>query len=755
MKTQLLLGSTLAVLLGAMPITAAAQEDATTVGDVIVSGEKTDRSLQETTTSVQVIGEQQIEDEQLADLYDVYDRAANVNARYGTYGVVIRGIEAFNVSGAGTGSLASIYLDDVALSRRAVESGPLQVWDAEQIELLRGPQSTLQGRNALAGAIIVRTRAPSFEWGGRGRIIVADDSRKEIAFAGGGPIVTDQLAFRVAAENVTSDGLIFNPTRNEDANFRDSRTYRGRLLFLPSAAPNLSVEALYLHNRSSSGEERSSITASDFWTNRVNPSNDPGRFDLGTDMGSLQIGLRLSDRIKLKSITGWSEDDYRAVSDGDLTPTTIERLSFNRQEEILTQEFRANLDFGRLTGVAGAYAMRAQFDDRSDNRLGISLAEAGVISLLTSPPYSLPLPTANAIAGLYPARVPLDTTTINPGELDNYALFADGAYAVNDRLTILAGVRFDRETQDRANTTTASLGTTLPNPASFPGLTGMVVGGINAYINGQVAAANAAQVPVSDESEAFLPKLGLRYEWTADLSTSFVVQRGYRPGGGSTNYARGLVVAFDPEYTWNYEAGLRSSWRDGRFIFNANAFYVDWQDQQVTVQLSPARFDTQTENAGSSHLYGVEMELRHRPSDRVSYYATLGSVVTRFDDFVLSGPGTTANLTGKEFANAPRWSAGIGSTWRFDDGLFLDVNANYQSAAYDRADAFGGGPNRPIDGRTLVNVKTGWEGEKYGVYVTAQNLFDEKYVVATDFGVGRSAYLGRPRTIGFSLEGKW
>lgn len=750
MKTMLWMGSALAVVLAAAP--AAAQDaEPTAVSEVVVTGEKAGRTVQETTASVAVVTAEQIGDEGLTDLYDVYDQVPNVNARFGDAGFVIRGIDAFNVSTGGNAGLASLYLDEVALPRRAIEAGPLQAWDVGQVEVLRGPQSTLQGRNALAGAIYVNSQAPTFDWSARARAIFREGARREYAFAGGGPLIDDQFAVRVSVEDVTADGFVKNPTRGGDAFGEDARNYRVGFLATPAALPKLHLQLTYLDSTRSQGEERSVIDAPDFWDHRTNPSNDPGRIDIHTGLVSARAGWDASDALKLSSVTGWVRSHYLATADNDLTAQPESFLTFDRLEETYSQELRANFDLGRVKGVVGLYGAYTDVEDYSTSRVAISPQAVGLFQLLTSPPYNLPAGTANAIIGLYPATVPVDSTQDNPFSVHNYAAFTDFTVSLTDRWELLGGLRLDREELERAATNTAALGGALPNPLAFTGLTRTVVGAINSYINGQIAAANGAQAATKSSFDAALPKLGLRYRFNDDMSAAFVVQRGYRSGGSSTNYARAQVVEYDPEYTWNYEASFRSVWRGGRLMFNANAFYTDWKDQQVPVQLSGNIYDTQTANAGESHLYGVELEMRHRVSEALSYYASAGAVRTKFDRFVFNG----ADLSGAEFANAPRYSAAMGITWRNPQGLFVDVNANYRSGAYDNISPSGGQTVRPIDARTLVNLKTGYETARYGLYLTAQNLFDEHYILAGDGGDGYWAYLGQPRTLGVQLEAKW
>ena len=161
MRQRLLMASALSAWVfaqGAAAETAAApaaDAQSTAVEAVIVTGEKSSRTLQQTITSVAVTTAARIERENIQTLYDVVNRTANMSETYGKTGFTIRGISNSNVSGGGTGGLSTVYVDGAALPEQAVFSGPLDMWDIGQVEVLRGPQSTLQGRNSLAGAVIL------------------------------------------------------------------------------------------------------------------------------------------------------------------------------------------------------------------------------------------------------------------------------------------------------------------------------------------------------------------------------------------------------------------------------------------------------------------------------------------------------------------------------------------------------------------------------------------------------------------------
>ncbi len=181
---------------------------------------------------------QTITDQNLIDMYDVLQRTPNISIGADRTSFTIRGIDALNVSGAGDGALASVYLDGAVLPRAALNTGPLDLYDIAQVEVFRRATIDGAGRNALAGAVVLRTTDPSYAWNGKARVMLTGpDGQRRAAAALGGPILGDQIAFRVAGEIARSDGLLYNATLHRDADPRQSEMLRGKLLFTPDAVP--------------------------------------------------------------------------------------------------------------------------------------------------------------------------------------------------------------------------------------------------------------------------------------------------------------------------------------------------------------------------------------------------------------------------------------------------------------------------------------------------------------------------------------
>ncbi|MFN3228804.1 MAG: TonB-dependent receptor domain-containing protein, partial [Asticcacaulis sp.] len=227
---------------------------------------------------------------------------------------------------------------------------------------------------------------------------------------------------------------------------------------------------------------------------------------------------------------------------------------------------------------------------------------------------------------------------------------------------------------------------------------------------------------------------------------------GYRSGGSEINTARSLVVAFDPEYTWNTELSLRSVWLDGAARFNANLFHVDWTAQQVQVNLGLNTYDNQTVNAGKSRLSGFEAEWAHRVSPQFDYYANIGHVRTRFGAMSPREGQARYTLTGAEFPHAPRWTAAVGGTWRNGQGLMVNLNASHRTAMFDNAQNQSD-PEARHKSRTLLNGRVGYETSLWGVFLDGSNLTNAKHSYYRDEKYGE--VLGQPRRLSISLEARW
>jgi outer membrane receptor protein involved in Fe transport len=731
-----------------------AEDDADTI---IVTGEKANRSLQNTLTSVSVTTPKRIQQENLVTIQDVFQRTANVTETYGVSGFTIRGVANRGITGGEGAALATIFVDGAALPSAVVQAAPTDMWDVEQVEILRGPQSTLQGLNALAGAVILHTAEPTMDWSLRARAQYSSGDDRQFAIAAGGPIVPGELAFRVSAEKRDADGFTWNPTRRTHENPLDSRNLRAKLLWTPSALPGFEARAGYTHYDRYGGYSFSYVdtTTPDFFDHRRNFSNAPNDSDSNTDIGTLDMRYDFGGSLSLTAISAYNDVAEINNYDNDLTAADSGRYVQRNHYKTFSQELRLNYEGERLSGLLGAFYYNRRNSINTTSETGVPTPLGTIAALLQS--NGIDAATAQYVANLYGAalpEIPVDFASQGAGRVRTYALFGDARFKLTDQLSLLGGFRYDRETNSIAVAQQTEFAGTYPDPLTF-GPAGsplwFAVMGINAGVEGIVSAATGGAVAINRTFEAFLPKAGIEMAWTPDIKTAFIAQRGYRSGGSSSNLARSATFAYDPEFTWNYELSFRSAWLDGALTLNANAFYVDWKDQQVSANFGLNVYDTNIVNAGKSHLYGFEVEAAHRFSPAFDWYASVGYTKTKFDEFSTT-MGSVTDYAGLEFAHAPHWTLSGGINARPVEHVSLNINASHRSAVFSEISI----PQSEtrLGGRTLVNARIAYEADHWTVSAFASNLFNEHYFQYTVEGLGRGV-LGNPRVLGISLETRW
>ncbi|MEM6784195.1 MAG: TonB-dependent receptor [Bacteroidota bacterium] len=760
-------------------------ENADQLAEVIVRNERFVRNLQQTQSSVGVVTAAELEAIPVRDWEDAVRLVGNVStAGSGTFN--IRGIS--NVGFGGGSPTATLYVDNVPQGLFTTSRTARGSWDLESIEVFRGPQSTLSGRNALAGAIYLRSAAPSFDWGAAARVRGGTEDALEGALMITGPILADQLAFRVSAETGTQDGDIeyTNVPEVDDDFFRTStiaqRNVRSRLLFTPTALPGLSVLATHTlsYDRPVSFQGVSDLDA------RTNDGDVASFTETTLNNVSLEASYDLTPALALTSVTGAVVSDYRidglTYQNPDGNPGIQQRSQTD--EFNFTQELRLNYETGRTRAVLGGYYGWFEYDrTRLDQGDVFFTADADILLP------QLLVDLAPDIAPLLPPDLeiqPYEINAIDRGfdsdETRNLAVFGELNHEVIGGLTLTAGFRYDNESLDvttgqQEAPTVSFEGVTAGQQIAallppIPGLDPVAVGqGIDVGVTEFAIATLTTAESFSTEYEAFLPKLGVTYDFTPDASLGFTVQRGYRAGGAESFGVDSLNV-FEPEYTWNYELSGRTRWLDGRLIVNANVFYTDWRDQQVRVPIpGNAFFLSRTENAGASTLYGGELEVRAVPTRGLTLYSSIGLTETEFDDFptLVEDPNLGVNvpvdLAGLQFPGSPEQTIAGGLIYDTGEGIFAGLNVSYTGEIYTQVGTLldeNGAPQNDerlrVGDYTTVDGQIGYvfdlRGARTRVTAYARNLFD---ATARDVAFLTPSeqvvtVLAPPRIVGLSLD---
>lgn len=700
---------------------------------IIVTGEKFGRTVLETTTSVEVLTGEDLETRSIDDLYDAVLRTPNVSQSFGEKGFTVRGID--QRLGSGAGLLVNTIVDGASLpNNQSTFFGPYSAWDIDQIEILRGPQGTTQGRNAIGGAIIINSADPELGvFGAKARAYYGERNSYQLAGTINVPL-GDNLAFRASVDQREDDGWVFNPTRDEDYDRRESLTARAALLFEPSA----SFRARYTLSYTDSTGGEDLVDVATFPEQRLNTSNLDALEGSEHIINTLRLDISPSDALTITSISTYYVHDYVRIEDLDNSPVDTGGVDRTQDDDSFVQEVRALYDNGgAIRALIGGYYGR--FDNQTID--------------------SFFVPTS-FISPLLPPGLVFQDRDFSTFE-ENFAFFGEVEFDVTDRITLIAGARYDNESRDFSALST----TTTDNPLAAPFLPPDEL------------------IENSTTYDAFLPKFGLRYRLAEGVVAGATVQRAYRAGGTGVALVSGEVAEFDPEFTWNYEASLRATNPSGSLSLEANFFYTDWTDQ-IVEQITPfgiangIPIDTLPVNAGASELFGFELSATVRPSSDFEAFASFGYVETEFTDYVTA----EAEFNGNRFNNASPITASVGFDWTFADNFralgdvnlrdsFLSIIENDPSLSTTEPilDDIGAVIGQRVvcdvepcnDRRTRVepsvvaNLKVGYDTPSWSLYILARNLFDEDYFTQRNapggFGGSGQARTGEPRTVGAEL----
>jgi iron complex outermembrane receptor protein len=674
---------------------------------VLIYGDRTSRTLAGSRSSVVVIDAEAIENPTAPTIRATFNRMANVQGQdHADSGFSIRGIssEGFSLAGA---PLASLYVDGVQQTRHSVRRGTRGIFDTEQVEVYRGPQSTLSGRAALAGAIYVRTKDPEFIRSGAAQLTYGEDAHRQFGLAFGDAL-SDRLAYRVSAE-WSKKGTDLDYSGYEDHSLYDDLTtdeyytLRGKLLWLPTGSDATRVIVSYAHsydrpeNRlivgpgwSSSASEltyadrRAALYSAELSPYGVAIPAWTEVRDNKVDNLGIEITHRISDALTLTSQTGFTRSKMTRPGlnygdSGDVNQSYGEQV-----QKILSQELRLNHDTDTLRWVAGVYLAKEQDDNWLNTSPHPLLGFASNLGSVTS---------------------------------RNLALFGEASWEFAPGWRLIAGGRADYNDRSYYQFSTSNGATTADNAGS------------------------------TDET-VFLPKLGLQYDFDSGHSVSLIYQHGYRPGGSGTRQSDGREYSFDPETARNIELAWRGTALEDRLNFSANLFWMRWQDQQVTLMTDPDNLLSRvTGNAAKSESWGAEVETSYAAGERLSLFASLGWLHSEFLDF---NDVQWGDFSGLPFPGASNRSFALGLRWGDGTGWFASASAKYVSETLSRLEAGAGRPNT-LPSRTVVDAEFGYDWNEVRMTAYASNLFDRQTILY-ESGDEALAAVGAAREIGLRLD---
>ena len=700
--------------------------------EIVVTARKREENVQEVPVAVTVVTSDKLEETAAADISELQTTVPNLTVYQGrnqstTLTAFLRGIgQADPLWGVDPG--VGVYIDDVYYAR--AQGALLDVFDVSRIEVLRGPQGTLYGKNTIGGAIKYVSKPLTDRTEGMVAVSLGQHNTKDLRVSFGGAIIPGKVRAKIALAGLNHDGYGTNLLTGEDVSNRKTLAGRAGLDWLVNENWNVAFTAdLTQDDASPKGYQRLRANGLCPLFGITCQPND-SRWDTnsglapvnGTDSWgtALTVSGKLNNAWEFKSITAYRDSDSDNNIDFDTTPARIVDVSATYYDTQLSEELQLVYDAGgKFSGVLGAY----YFDGEA----------GGLVKNIF----------VNAQFG----------TTNGRTLTDSIALFGDGSYVINEKWTFNGGLRATRETKNGIAFNAGYANDQFQNPTVI-----------------------LADYDKEETFDSIAPKIGIDYRINNDVMAYFSASRGFKSGGfnvrAQSNIFPESAEPFDDEILDVGEIGLKSVWFDNTLVLNTAAFYGKYKDIQVSTFTA---FDSNGDgvedsffgnflNAGNATMSGLEIEFDHsiRNVDWLNFAGYVSWLDLEPDEFL------DANRDGfvdtQVITNAPEWTGGLRANFDFPvaNGLLTaSVGGAYRGEATltNEGGSFAGQPVRPItqDAYALYDAWVSWlsPSATWRFGLNAKNLTDEEYLTngynIPALGVLTGSY-GAPRTVLATVE---
>ena len=728
-KTALLAGAAW----GALSTVAVAQdaptqtEEAAAVGDVIVTARRRDEALKDVPISVSALGEERLEETGASDITALQQQTPNatVQVARGSNSTLISFIRGVGQQDPlwGFEPGVGLYVDDVYIARP--QGAVLDIYDVERIEVLRGPQGTLYGRNTVGGAVKYVTSRLSQDPELTLRGAYGSYNQIDLLASGSMPLA-DNFRIGGALASYQRDG--YGENLNTGAEHYNKDVLAGRLSAEWEPREDMSIRLAYDRVEDDSNPRHGHREVAGVGPGAGVPDSV---YDTWAGVGdensvmnqgfSATVQLDLNDHWTFKSISAWREGDTDTVIDFDNTPAPTLDIPAYYADDQLTQEFQFLFDYDRMQGVLGFFYLDGHAEGAFDTILG----NAGIV-----------IGTGGEV------------------DTESWAAFADVNLDLTDRLHLSLGARYtiDEKTGTvfRANYLGATNSPLLGGTDRAPLLVR------TDYTN-------------SKDFSQFSPRVALSFDLNDDMTAYASYSQGYKSGGfdmrGDAVFTPDTVNGYEPETVDSIELGLKGSL--DRLSFAAAVFRNEYNDQQVTTQVpAVGGIASFVDNVGSSTFVGAEFEGRLRILDNLHANFAVGYLDSDFEEFLRYNLalGVYEDISDLVvLQNAPKWTGYLGLTWYGD--LAGGELAVTPSIAYRDDYSQFEFPNPVLDQEaySLVDLSVVWTdpSDRYTVGLYGKNLTDEEYRVGgysfpgALFNDSLIGYYGPPQTVTASLQVKF
>lgn len=666
------------------------------LSEVLVSADFRPKTAQSTAVSLTEIDKETIEARGAQHLEEVLSLAPNVNASSGASRsrfYQIRGMGIRSQYNSPINPSVGLIIDGIDFSRIGAAA---TLFDIDSVEVLRGPQGTKFGPNAIAGVITMRSAEPTKEFKMRAQSGFAEYNTRNFGAAVGGTIVEDQLLGHASIYSHKSDGYMDNVTLGRDnTQNQDELTFRSK--FKLFATDDLTLDFTLMHLNINNGYDAFTLDNS-----RKSRSDEPGVDEQKANAFAVKANWQLSDAVILQSEMTYLNAASTYSFDGDWSDGINPALGYRGGERYKRDRDNYSFEVRALSDKAGRI-----FNSSTDWTIGAyHFNQDEKFNSFVDYGFGL-----TQINGDY--------------KTENTAIFGQLDSHLTEKLSLVSGLRmeyFDAQYSDK-------------------GIVRGAASGLNKDFNEVLYGA----------------KLGLNYQVNKEQLFFTSLTRGYKPGGiNDDNRIASNARQFNTESMWNLEAGVKSSWLDRRLITNISAFYAKRKDAQTkssTQEVGGPGFVEFTANAAEATHMGIEAGLDWFLTDTVRLIGSIGLLKAKFDDYKNPNP-SAFRPDGRDVANAPSYQYSVGTEWYANSAWTIRANVEGKDAFY-----FSDSHNSKSNAYALVNASADYRYDPHWrLSIWARNLLDKDYATRGFFfdlsgGNNPQAYqqLAEPRVAGLTV----